>query len=151
MKKLRDGFSVISAILIMVLISTILVMSLSLSSKSVKQTTDVYLKAQAEILARSATEYALLAISGHEINATNGCIDNILINYNGTHDANISIMYIGNGLPVSTATPPEWTILANNIATEESDVTVIIDTVITVAEDVTDEPIRIHRRTIQKP
>ena len=59
MKNLRSGFSVITAIIVMILISTLLILSLSLSSKSIKQTTDIYLKAQAEVLARSATEYAL--------------------------------------------------------------------------------------------
>jgi len=143
MKNTRGGFSVVVAILVMVLISSILVLSLSLSSKSIKQTTDIYLKAQAEILARSATEYAVLAISGHDRSSGN-CLENINLSYNNMFDANMTIMYIGDNLQCNM-------MLANDIKTSESNVTVVIDTIVSVKNGIADEPIRIHRRTIQKP
>jgi len=145
MKNTRGGFSVVVAILVMVLISSILVLSLSLSSKSIKQTTDIYLKAQAEILARSATEYAVLAISGHDMIHGGDCLENINLSYNNMFDANMTIMYIGDNLPCNN------NILTNNIKTAESNVTVIIDTIVSVKDGIADEPIRIHRRTVQKP
>jgi hypothetical protein len=133
----------------MVTVAVLMALMVNLSSSSVKTTLDVYLKEQAELLARGATEYALLAISGHP-NGTN-CIQNINIAYpqgaNNTHDINISLSYIGNGMPNCA------NMLDNAIVTQESNITVIIDTVVSVNQANTgiSEPIRIHRRTIQKP
>ena len=122
---MRKGFSLITAIIIMILLATLLTLSISLSSQSVKQTTDIFLKAQAELLARSATEYALLAISGHDRDGSGNCLEDLTIGYNNTHTATISIMYIGNTLPCSSGR-----ILDNSITTNESNVTVIIDTIV---------------------
>lgn len=122
----------------------------NLSSSSVKTTLDVYLKEQAELLARGATEYALLAISGHNNSAN--CIQTINIAYpegaDNTHDINMSLTYIGRNMPNCVNN-----MLHNNIATQESNITVIIDTVVSVNQANTgiSEPIRVHRRTIQKP
>jgi len=142
---MRKGFSLLTAILFLVLVATISVLALTLSTQSAKQTSDIFLKTQAEILAKSSTEYALLAISGHEVNATNGCLNNINVTYNNMFDINMSIQYIGSGLPAVCNT------LSNNIATDDSNRTVIIDTVVSTKVNVAQEAIRIHRRTIQKP
>jgi len=148
---MRQGFSLLTAIIFLVLVATISALTLSFSAQAVKQTSDVFLKSQAELLAQSATEYALLAISGHEVNATNGCLENINILYpvndgNFTHEANVSIMYIGNGLPCNATA-----ILSNTLDTNDSNRTVIIDTIVSTNPAISTEPIRIHRRTIQKP
>ncbi len=133
----------------MVTVAVLMALMVNLSSSSVKTTLDVYLKEQAELLARGATEYALLAISGHP-NGIN-CIQNINIAYpqavDNTHDINISLSYIGDSMPNCA------NMLDNAIATPESNITVIIDTVVSVnqANTLISEPIRIHRRTIQKP
>ena len=138
---MRKGFSLLTAILFLVLIATISALSISLSTGSVKQTGDIKLKSQAELLLRSGTEYALLAISG----APNGCLKQVNISYNNTFDINASIMYIGKGLPADCFP------LDNNISTPESNRTVIIDTVVTTKPNIIPEQIRLHRRTIQKP
>jgi hypothetical protein len=145
---MRRGFGLITAIIILVAVSTLMTLMIGLSSNSVKVTMDLYLKEQAELLARSATEYTLLAISGHENNAS--CVEHVNISYPAgapTHEANVTIWYLGNGIPNCTNH-----ILANNLATDESNLTVIIDTVVSVSADLNlSEPIRVHRRTIQKP
>ncbi len=146
---MRRGFGLITAIVIMITVATLMTLMIGLSSTSVKVTMDIYLKEQAELLSRSATEYALLAISGHENNVS--CIRNINIGYpesNPTHEANVTIWYIGNGI----VNCPNH-ILANDINTTDSNLTVIIDTVVSVnlANTGITEPIRVHRRTIQKP
>lgn len=146
---MRRGFGLITAIVIMITVATLMTLMLGLSSTSVKTTLDIYLKEQAELLSRSATEYALLAISGHDNSVD--CIENINIAYpetNPTHEANVTIWYIGNGIPATCLN-----ILANNIDTNESNLTVIIDTIVSVNQANTGitEPIRVHRRTIQKP
>ncbi|MDD3343236.1 MAG: type II secretion system protein [Sulfurospirillaceae bacterium] len=150
---MRSGFSMITAIIFMILVATIGIIALSLSSISVKQTTDVYLREQAELLLQSSTEFALLAISGHDIVATGNCLSSIDSQYpqtggNAMFDINITISYIGNNLPAGC------TILGDNaLVTPESNVTVIIDTVVSTNSDnnISTEPIHLHRRTIQKP
>jgi len=144
---MRKGFSLITAIIILVIMSTLMVLMLSLSSQTVKQTEDIYLKEQAQLLARSATEYALLAISGHERTANSKCVENIKMKYPATnpqYNIKVSIYYIGKNMPCD----PTYE-LDDNISTSDSNGTVIIDTLVTT--NLSDEPIRYHRRTIQKP
>mgnify|MGYP000853546748 FL=1 len=57
---MKKGFSLITAIIFMVLIATLSLFSLNISSLTAKQTTDVFLREQAELLAQSATELAIL-------------------------------------------------------------------------------------------
>ena len=153
---MRSGFSLLMALLFLVLIATISALSLSLSTQSVKQTSDIHFKNQAELLLRSGTEFALLAMSGHDY-ANDGCISNINIMYPNnnpathTHDININIMYIGNSFRGPTCIQ-----LGRNIDTNESNRTVIIDTFVSTnplltTNGVISEQIRMHRRSIQKP
>lgn len=153
---MRSGFSLITAIIFIVLVATLSMLALSLSSFSTKQTSDLFLREQAELLLQSGTEFALLAISGHEINATSGCLNQINSQYpeaedNALFDINITIHYMGNGL--NTASGGNCNLLSDTVDTNESNVTVIIDTIVetTPANSISAEPIRLHRRTIQKP
>ncbi len=137
-----------TAIVIMMTVSLLMTMMVSLSSVTVKTTTDLYLKEQADLLARSATEYALLAVSGHDNHQS--CIEQINIYYpsqaNPTHEMNVTLWYMGNGLTNCNH------ILDNNLSTDDSNLTAIVDVVVTVDQNNTGitEPIRLHRRTIQK-
>jgi len=140
---MRKGFSLLTAILFLVLVATISVLALNLSTQSAKQTIDIFLKTQAEILAKSSTEYALLAMSGHDYNST--CLNKIDAEHNDMFDINITIQYIGSGLPVGC------TQLGSDITTSDSNRTVIIDTIVQSKDSISNEPIRFHKRTIQKP
>jgi len=140
---MRKGFSLLTAIVFLVLVASISVLALMLSAQSAKQTTDIFLKTQAELLAKSSTEYALLAMSGHSYST--GCLNNINLTHNNLFDINITINYIGNGLPVGC------NILDNTLVTGDSNRTVIIDTIVSTKSDLIPEQIRIHKRTIQKP
>jgi hypothetical protein len=152
---MRKGFSMITAIIFMILVATIGALSLSLSSVSVKQTSDLYLREEAEILVQSSTEYALLAISGHNFSAN--CLNTINATYtpDGTttvFDINITMYYFGNGLPNNCQKPSgSINAISSNIDTNESNLTVLIDTIVTSTATASTEPIRIHRRTLQKP
>jgi len=147
---MRRGFGLITAIIVMVTVATLMSLMVTLTHASLKATTDVYLKEQAELIARSAVEYTLLAISGHDNN--NSCIEHINITYPNastpTHEANVSIYYFFKGAPADCNQ-----VLANNIATTESNMTVLIDVKVSVDMNNTgiSEPITIHRRTLQKP
>ena len=138
----------IVAISILVLIATIGALTLNLSAQSAKSTSDYYLRSQANTLVQSATEYALLVMSGYSIEDNGNCINSIDINFSNSvdniFDINISIFYIGKTLPSSCA------VLSDNIDTNESNLTVLIDTVVKLKSGVSLEPIRVHRRTLQK-
>jgi len=138
----RKGFSLLLAIIVMIIIATLMALMISITSTTVKQTSDIYVSEQTKLLAKSATELALLAISGH--NNNNNCIENMNFTYQTYYDVNISLYYIGNSLPCNPSH-----LLDNNISTSESNGTVIIDTYVTFKGS--SEPIRYHRRTIQKP
>ena len=146
---MRKGFSLITAIIFIVLVATIAALALSFSTFSTKQTSDLFLREQAELLVQSGTEFALLAISGHDINTTNGCLNAINAQQPqagaaAIFDIDITINYMGSGLPA------RCNILSNTVATSDSNITVIIDTIVT-DHNLSTEPIRLHRRTIQKP
>lgn len=148
---MRRGFSMLTALIFMILIATLGALAISLSTTTLKQTNDLYLKEQAELLALSATEYALLAISAHDFSVN--CLNTINSTYTQDgattlFDINISLYYLGNGLPTNCST---LTGNLNNIDTNDSNRTVIIDTIIRSATGVSSEPISYHRRTIQKP
>ncbi len=150
---MRKGFGLLTAIIILVTVSFLMLAMTKLTTSSVKTTSDVYLKAQAELLLKSATEYALLAISGHENNQS--CVQNINIAYPNkvrpTHEMNMTLYYIYAGL--APAGCPNNRILAQNIDTNESNLTVVIDTIVSVDKNNTGitEDIVLTRRTIQKP
>lgn len=145
----RSGFAMMMAIILLVVIATIMAISVSMSTTTTHRTTNEYLHEQAILLTSSATEYAVLALSGHEINATNGCINSINALYpnvsNPMFDINITIQYIGLGATAPTSCS-QYII---NMATPESNGTVLMDVVVT-DHNLSTEPIRYHRRTLQK-
>lgn len=108
----------------MVLIGIVGAALLNLSAFSVEQKSQAFLRAQAELLARSGTEYAILKIAqGGKINSFNISAS--------PFDINITITYLDNGFP-------------------DINGTALIDTVVTTQESL-DMPIRYHRRTVQQP
>lgn len=117
-----------------------------MSTTTAQRTTNEYLHEQAILLTSSATEYAVLAISGHTINATNGCINSISALYPNTttpmFDINVTIQYV-NGIAGCNQ------YIATALSTPETMSTVLMDVVVT-DHNISNEPIRYHRRTLQK-
>ncbi len=140
------------AIVVLVTVSTLSALMISLSSSSAKQTSDAYLKEQAELLAQSATEYAVLAILGH--NNRNSCVERIDITYpsaaSSMFDINVSLWYIIDSSQAPTTCSQ---VLSDGLTTgSNSHMTVLVDTVVSSSSNLNlSEPIRVHRRTIQKP
>jgi len=132
----KNGFAMIMAISVIVIIATIMALSMSLTTQTTKRTNDLYLYEQATLLAKSATEYALLKIS------ENGCINNLNFTQD-IYDVNISMRYI--------YTAPSGCNDYFTISTPESNGTVLMDVAISVTDkNISPEPIRYFRRTIQK-
>ena len=140
---MKKGFSLLTAIMMIVFIATIGALALSFSTQTSKQTYDVFLRAQAELLARSATEYALLALAANDF-AAGDCLDRIDATYGNAFTVRMDLNYIGNLACANLLN-------ANPITTVASSPTVIIDTIVETTLGTATEPIRVHRRTLQKP
>ncbi len=153
MKQMRKGFSLVTAIFFMVLVATIATLGLSLSATTSKHTTDIFLREQAELLAQSATELAVMNLLQTTFDATN-CpaqpANRSIVNINFPSDANtlftatvdvVQIFGVMNGC----GTPITLDGAGNNPSTG----TVILDVTVTSNPDF-NIPIRFHRRTIQK-
>ncbi len=149
----RRGFAMIMAIILIVVLTTIMALTLTLTSQTTKQTTDLYLREQAVLLTQSAAEYALLAISGHPRGTavSLNCLGEVNATYptNGADkifDIHVGIKYIGFNCSDHTL---EY-VSAANLATPESNGTVLLDITVTSNPNTSTEPIRYFRRTIQK-
>jgi len=143
----RRGFGLITAIIIMMTVAILMSLMIGLSSSTVKQTSNLFIKEQARLYLRSATEFALLAISGHDNSAS--CVEDVNISFdNSSYNASVDIWYMGNGIPTSCNK-----ILDNTLQTDDSNYTVIMDVMVEANQTKLGltEPIRLHRRTLQKP
>ena len=139
----------IMAIIVIVVLTTIMALTLNLTSQTTKQTTDLYLREQAVLLAKSAAEYTLLAISGHDRGAggNTDCLGSVNAVYpsaaNPIFDINVTMQYIGfncaNGFNY-----------INSISTPESNGSVLMDIAVTSTANSSTEQIRYFRRTLQK-
>ena len=89
---MRSGFSVIAAAVIVAIISVIGAMVLSVSATSSKRATDDYLRNQAEMLARSATEFAVMRLQGF-VSVNGDCLERLDINAT-PFDVNVTFGYI---------------------------------------------------------
>ncbi len=146
---MKKGFSLLTAIFFIVIVATLGALTLSLANVTAKQTGDLYLKTQAELLAQSATGLALLGITSHDIDASGGCLNTINATYpdttNPVFNINVTMRYLGRSIPAAC------NIVSNTVANNDSNLTVIIDTVVSTAPNIATEPIRFYKRTIQKP
>ena len=144
----RSGVAMIIAIAFLLITAVLMAIMINMTAQTTKRTGDIYFQEQAHLLAKSATEFALLAISGHN-RAGGNCLTNINSQYPGAgaaaiFDINTTIRYFGLNC-VSNS-------LTNTISTPESNGTIIVDTYVTTSSNVNlTEPIRFHRRTMQKP
>ena len=99
---MKKGFSLILAIIFILLVASIGALSMSISSSSAKTSVNLFIHEQAKLLADGAAEYAIMKVQQNDFTAT--CVDEIEINYpnedSPTFKANISITYIGDGVTI---------------------------------------------------
>lgn len=147
----RRGFALLIAVGIVLMVAVIGGVVFAVSTDSVKRMNDDYLRLQAELLAKSAQEYALLRISGVDHDKSNGyCLEKLNIVADPYYEINVTMRYLFT--PANT--PSGCLVLAQpTTGMENSEGTVLIDVVVTVntAKAGLDEPISIHRRSLQKP
>ncbi|MCI7447081.1 hypothetical protein [Campylobacter sp.] len=95
---MKKGFSLILAIIFILLVASIGALSMAISSSSAKTSVNLFIHEQAKLLADGAAEYAIMKVQQNDFTAT--CVDEIEIKYpnedSPTFRANISITYIGD-------------------------------------------------------
>jgi Tfp pilus assembly protein PilX len=149
--KRRNGFAMIMALSVIVIIATIMAISMSMTAQTTKRSTDLYIYEQAVLLSKSAAEYALLRISQDgACSHTNDLNFTPDLDGDGNpdfYDVNISIKYIYTApSPCASANDDYFT-----ITTPEQNGSVLMDISVSVDDTtVTSEPIRYFRRSIQK-
>lgn len=139
---MKRGFSLIMAIVFIVVIITIGMLSFTLSNTSVKQTTEQYLSEQAEALAISASEYAIYKIQDN--NFSKDYLNNVNIK-SGVLSADVSIKYINTKSKTENS--------KTDFADKDNKIrAVILTTVVKSDPDIIkDQNIRYVRITTQKP
>ena len=145
---MKRSFSLLMAIIFILVIGIIMALAIALGGSSVQVSTNRYFYEQAELIAKSATEYAVMSVQGHQIGAATGCVDTINFTYQNTFDVEVRVRYISRGLPLSCAAQT----FANNVEHNESNATIIVDTRVTLTDSLLDAtpPITYFRRTLQK-
>lgn len=151
----------IMAIIMILVLGGIMAAVISMTSQTTKRTTDVYLHEQAVLLTRSATEYAMLAVSGHDHVTLNNCINRIDAQYpaagaGAMFDINITLQYIGFGSTtgndaIGGINETACSDFIDVIQTPDSNGSILMDVIVTSSPNLNlTEPIRYHRRTMQK-
>jgi len=165
---MRSGMAMIMAIAFLVIIAGMMAVMMNMTSVTTARTEQMYFKEQAQLLAKSATEFAVLAISGHNRLGNNtSCVIRINSQFpvGGTvapyFDINTTIRYIGLNAAAGTCAgannyiPTPFTPVGGVIhpIAPESDGTVLIDVYVrdTPGQLNLSNPIAYHRRTLQKP
>ena len=144
----RSGFAMILAIFVVLLVALGGVLLLSNATKGAKSVGDNYLYAQAELLAMSATEFAVMRAQGFNISGGN-CLENLNIVVNDTNsapmfNANVSLAYSFRGAAPALCTS------AHILATGTGKDTMILMDVTVEDSNLSTEPIRVHKRSWQK-
>ncbi len=150
-REMREAFSMLTAIFVIVIMATVAMLVMSLSGKTIKMTTAEYQHAQAELYAKSYTEYAILAVTGNDrtacLTTITGSIGTSPSTGNG-YDINTSISYIVSDAEQGTCTQ----LNTNDIITPSTPLTIIIDAFVKYKDpDNTSGPwVTVHRRSVQK-
>ena len=156
MIKLRNGFSLLVAVFTILLLSLVSSYIFYASSSIAKEGGIQYQQEQARLLARSYTEYAVLAISGNNRDKTKKCIDEITADI-GTPDTGqgyrikINITYIGNKKYTYYCSHKAFTLAGS----DEDTLSVILDVYVkykdSLHQEISNAPWQVyHKRSLQK-
>jgi len=143
----HNGMAMMMAISVIVIVATIMSLSLAMTTMSSKKSIDLYLYEESILLSKSATEYALLKI-GQNKPCTQFDTDVLNWRQNNIYDINISIKYIYTSDRSCEDNGGE---LYTIVQTDEQNGSALIDVTVSVTdENISSEPIRFFRRTLQK-
>ena len=154
----RKAFSMITAIIVVLLMASVGAMVMSLSGKMVKETTTQFQKEQAILLAKSYTEFAVMAVSANGQRSTK-CINTIQSKPKtpilGLYTIKIDISYLSNNkvlpnnLKVTSKCNNELSI---NIKDPKSPLSIIVDAYVSYkdTDNRNGQTFTYHRRSLQK-
>jgi len=159
-QQMRKAFSMLMALIVIVLMSSVGAFVMSLSGKAVKISTAQYQHEQAELYAKSYTEYAILAVTGND--RSTACLRDIdgFIKSNTSSSVAVSsgngyhvrtrIAYIGSTSEINGCASTRK--LSTAVTTPSTPLTIIIDTYVDYKDP--DNPsgawMTVHRRSVQK-
>jgi len=153
---MRNGFNLLMAIFILLLLAGASVLTLKYTSISAKHFADSYIKEQAEIFSQSVLETTILKIEGTD-RKTQCLIGFTLSSADGkfTADINISKYYL-YGEDYDSATGTNCNSVKKRIQTEESNGYVLINIVVqtnSFNKKIRNyiSPVRIVTRSLQRP
>lgn len=151
---LRKAFSLVTSLVIIVLMATVGIFVMNLSGKIVKSTVNQYQHEQAELYAKSYSEYAILAVTGNDRSID--CVENISGTIGTPTDGNgyrvrTRIAYITNGT-VDTSNCSTTRVLSTGVTEPSTPLTIIVDSYVDFKDpDNSAGPwMTVHRRTVQK-
>jgi len=152
----RKAFSILTAIVVIILMSTVAILVTSMSGKLVKETTAQYQREQAVLLANSYTEYAVLAVTAN--NRDVDCLETIkgtvgdatATNPNNGYRIRTHIAYIG--MPAAIGSCSGTRKLSDSVTTDSTPLTIIVDAYVDYKDldNLSGQNIVYHKRTIQK-
>ena len=156
--KQRKAFSMITAIFVIVIMTTVAALIMGTAGKIVKETTAQYQKEQAVLLAKSYTEFAIMTVMSNDRNTTGNCIRDINADVDSPNNGQgyrvrVRISFIGHAAEVGSCAATRT--FSNTIVTEESPLNIIVDAYVEYKDinhpDINNAPwITYHRRTLQK-
>lgn len=148
----RKAFSLLTAIVVLIVMATIGALVMGTAGKIVKTTTTQFQHEQALLYAKSYTEFAVMAIEAHA-RSTN-CLEDIdgIIGSPGSgngYRVRVRIAYIGSSAVVANCSGTRT--LSNRVMTTQTPLTAIIDAYVDYKDpDNTAQWRTVHRRTVQK-
>ena len=126
---MRKGFTLIAAIFFLVVAASISTLALSIASTSARQSSEIYLREQAQLVAQAAAEYAMFEIFRTDF--SNKCLDKVDGEFND----------------IGICTPPTIMPGTEGVASTGN---MIFDVFVTSKDKKTPNPINFHKRTLQK-
>lgn len=145
---MKRGFSLIMAIFFVVIIATLGMLSLNFSTKTGKQTVNIYLREQAELYAKSAIDFTVLAMQRNDY--SKNCLDNLTLKFDDTFSANVDVIYLDSAM-TGCKNRSGGAVSTYSVKSGKGDNMAILDVVVSTVPGISPEPIRFHRRTIQRP
>ncbi|MCF6207454.1 MAG: type II secretion system protein [Sulfurovum sp.] len=159
----REAFSMVTAIIVIVIMATVAILIMNLSGNTVKETTAQYHREQAMLLAKSYTEYAIMAVMAN--GRTTNCLTDIdgqvkidesstvtVANGNG-YQIRVRIAYIGETSEISTCkTAAAVRVFSDTVTTLKTPMSIIVDVYVEYKdpENTNGGWITYHKRTLQK-
>ena len=141
----RKAFSMLTAIFVIVIMASVGAMVMSLSGKMVESTTTQFQREQSMLLAKSYTEYAIMAVMANG-NRTTNCLDTINGVFN-PYTITVNISYIGDTDTLRNNNNCS-NVLSNTVSAEPF-LNIIVDAYVSYPHE-NGQNITYHKRTLQK-